>query len=100
MATSYKKNSPYAGTAIYGKFLDVLEYRKISKQPDDVTYKINSVYKYRPDMLAYDLYGNSQLWWVFYQRNPNTLQTAPVDFSIGTQIYIPQINNLKTTLGF
>ena len=70
---TYKKTSPYASTPVHGSFLDVLEHRKITKKADDVTYKINSVYKYRPDMLAYDLYGDSNLWWVFSLRNPNVL---------------------------
>lgn len=99
MATTYKKNSPYAGTAIYGKFLDVLEYRKISKQPDDVTYKINSVYKYRPDMLAYDLYGDVNLWWVFAVRNPNTIKDPVFDFIPGKTIFIPKKETLVTELG-
>jgi hypothetical protein len=51
-------------------------------------------------MLAFDLYDNATLWWVFYQRNPNTLQAPPLDFKEGTLIYLPKITTLKSVLGF
>jgi hypothetical protein len=51
-------------------------------------------------MLAYDLYQTSTLWWVFYQRNPNTLQAPPLDFTVGKVIYLPKMSTLKTALGF
>lgn len=98
MAT-YKKTSPYASTPVHGSFLDVLEHRKITKKADDVTYKINSVYKYRPDMLAYDLYGDVNLWWVFAVRNPNVIKDPIFDFVPGTIIYIPKKDTLVAELG-
>jgi hypothetical protein len=57
-------------------------------------------YRYRPDLLAYDLYGTASLWWVFYQRNPNTLQAPPLDFDVGVSIFLPKGPTLKTVLGF
>jgi hypothetical protein len=74
--------------------------RPIPKETDDVLFQINQTYQYRPDLLAFDLYDNAGLWWVFYQRNPNTLQAPPLDFKAGTQIYLPKIATLRTTLGF
>jgi len=50
--------------------------------------------------LAFDLYGDSRLWWVFYQRNPNTLQAPPLDFAAGVAIYLPKLSTLKSALGF
>jgi hypothetical protein len=46
------------------------------------------------------LYGDASLWWVFYQRNPNTLQAPPLDFKAGVNIYLPQESLLRTELGF
>lgn len=97
--SAYKKTSPYASTPVHGTFLDVLEHRKIPKKADDVTYKINSVYKYRPDMLAYDLYGDVNLWWVFAVRNPNVIRDPIFDFVPGTIIYIPKKDTLVSELG-
>jgi alpha-L-fucosidase len=74
--------------------------RPIPKENDDLTFTINTTYQYRPDLLAFDLYGNAGLWWVFYQRNPNTLQAPPMDFTVGTLIYLPKITTLKSVLGF
>jgi hypothetical protein len=73
--------------------------RPIPKLVDDQYFRINSTYQYRPDLLAHDLYDNSNLWWVFYQRNPNTLMAPPLDFKSGTQIYLPKITTLRTALG-
>jgi hypothetical protein len=50
-------------------------------------------------MLAFDLYGDAGLWWVFYQRNPNTLTAPPLDFVAGTAIYLPNIDTLRAVLG-
>jgi hypothetical protein len=73
--------------------------RPIPKLVDDQYFTINATYQYRPDLLAHDLYDNSGLWWVFYQRNPNTLTAPPLDFKSGTQIYLPKITTLKSALG-
>jgi hypothetical protein len=96
---NYRPSSPYYETQSFGKFLDVMINRPITKLPDDVLYEIDSVYEYRPDLLAADLYGTSALWWVFSQRNPNTLIDPLKDFVAGTQIYIPKIETLKQDLG-
>jgi hypothetical protein len=74
--------------------------RPIPKESDDKLWIINVTYQYRPDLLAYDLYGDAGLWWVFYQRNPNTLAAPPLDFKADTRIYIPKITTLRSTLGF
>jgi hypothetical protein len=49
--------------------------------------------------LAYDLYEDSSLWWVFIQRNLDVLQDPIWDFVPGTQIYLPKNGNLKQVLG-
>ena len=74
--------------------------RPIPKLPDDRQMTINLTYQYRPDMLSFDLYQTPTLWWVFYQRNPNTLIAPPLDFKAGTTIYLPKITTLRETLGF
>lgn len=100
MAVVYDSTSPYYLTGYSQFFLDVMINRPIPKEADDQLWEITQTYQYRPDALAYDLYQNSGLWWVFYQRNPNTLQAPPLDFAAGTRIYIPKITTLKSALGF
>ena len=99
MAT-YDALSPYYNTGYSQFFLDVMVNRDIPKQSDDQLFLINTTYQYRPDLLAFDLYDNASLWWVFYQRNPNTLAAPPLDFKAGTTIYLPKITTLRSVLGF
>jgi alpha-L-fucosidase len=96
----YGATSPYFETGYSQFFLDVMVNRPIPKEDDDLQFTINLTYRYRPDLLAYDLYGTASLWWVFYQRNPNTLQAPPLDFDVGVSIFLPKGPTLKTVLGF
>ena len=97
----YPQSSPYYDTnVVEHKFLDVLAYREIPLNPNDVYYQLPLVYQYRPDLLAYDLYGNPSLWWVFAARNPNLLGPDPYfNFVAGIEIYIPNITTLQVVLG-
>jgi hypothetical protein len=97
---NYTSTSPYFTTPYTQFFLDVMVNRAIPREADDNLFTINQTYQYRPDMLAFDLYEQPSLWWVFYQRNPNTLTAPPWDFSAGTQIYVPKITTLRSALGF
>lgn len=97
--TEYSVYSPYYTSDTFGKFLDIMADRTFSHMDDDVTYQIDAVYHNRPDLLAYDLYGNSQLWWVFARRNPNVLKNPLGDFKAGTTIRIPKLSTLSTDLG-
>lgn len=97
----YPATSPYYITGITNsKYLDFLNYRPIPRIATDVLYTVPFAYQYRPDMLAYDLYGDAKLWWVFAARNPNKLGEDPYfNFVAGIQIYIPKQNTLSKVLG-
>ena len=99
--TIYPATSPYYNTdVVNSNYLDVMIFRPIPKLPSDVLMTITKVYEFRPDLLAYDLYNDSRLWWVFAERNPNRLSKDPYfDFVAGLQIYIPKLDTLKTVLG-
>ena len=98
--STYNATSPYYTTGYSQFFLDTMVNRPIPSQSDDLPFTINQTYQYRPDLLAFDLYDNGGLWWVFYQRNPNTLTKPPLDFVIDTFIYVPKMSTLRTVLGF
>lgn len=72
--------------------------RPIPADPTDVYWEITPTYNLRPDMLAYDLYQSSKLWWVFAQRNPNKLFDPLFDFVSGVKIYIPKLNVIQNSL--
>ena len=96
----YGSTTAYFNTGYQQFYLDIMVNRAIPKEADDQIFTIVETYQYRPDMLALDLYNQPQLWWVFYQRNPNTLTAPPWDFMAGKQIYLPKISTLRNTLGF
>jgi len=99
MSVSYSKTSPYYNNETFGPFLDVANIPSIPNDPTDVVYKIDAIYKNRPDLLSYDLYGTSALWWVFAVRNPNTIQDPIYDFLPGATIYVPKKAALTAALG-
>ena len=96
----YPITSPYYFTDVYdNQYLDFMSNRYIPMLATDVYWAITPPYEYRPDLLAHDLYNDSRLWWVFAQRNPNTIKDPLFDFIPGTRIYIPKIETLKSSLG-
>jgi hypothetical protein len=95
----YSKASPYFNTAIVNNYLDVMELRDIPNQPDDYLFEITKTYENRPDLLAHDLYKDSNLWWVFAVRNKKNIKDPVYDFVAGTKIYLPKLSTLKTVLG-
>lgn len=98
MAT-YLQQSPYYGTPIVNNYLDVISFRNLPVEEDDHLFEITSTYENRPDLLAYDLYRDSKLWWVFAVRNKSVLKDPVYDFSPGTLIYLPKLSTLKRVLG-
>jgi hypothetical protein len=96
----YKASSPYNTTPLVNKeYLDLMVNRDIPRLSNDIFFIINQTYHLRPDLLAYDLYNDGNLWWVFAQRNPNTLKDPLFDFVAGKGIYLPQIDTLISALG-
>lgn len=98
---NYKKTSPYADTSVssFGNYLDQMVSRPVPASSGDTVVEINQKYNLRPDLLAYDLYGDSNLWWVFAERNPNNLVDPIGDFRTGTLIFVPDKSNLIQNLG-
>jgi hypothetical protein len=96
----YKSTSPYFLTKNSGQYLGPMNNRSIPKLSDDQRFTITETYNLRPDLLAFDLYGTPNLWWVFAQRNPNALVNPLMDFTTGTQIYLPRKTVLQDVLGF
>jgi alpha-L-fucosidase len=80
-------------------YLDILNPRTITAEADDQSYTIERTYAYRPDLLAYDLYGTPRLWWVFAQRNPDQIEDPIYDFKPGVTVQLPKKENLLKDLG-
>lgn len=99
MAVFYNDTSPYYGTNSSLGYLDIMNWRSVPVSKDDILYEIKPVYQHRPDLLAYHLYNDAGLWWVFASRNPDVLLDPVFDMKPGIQIYLPQLNLMKTSLG-
>ena len=95
----YSQTSPYFETTENDISLDILTPRTITAEDDDQTYTIERTYAYRPDLLAYDLYGSPRLWWVFAQRNPDEIEDPIYDFKPGVTIQLPKKENISSDLG-
>ena len=96
----YSQSSPYyLSEIVNNEYLDIMIDRPIPRVETDTYWTITQTYHLRPDLLANDLYGNSKLWWVFAQRNPNALKDPVFDFLAGTSIYLPQFVTLQSSLG-
>lgn len=102
MATSYSPSrfSPYFLTKQSGSYLGIAQLRKVPAEKDDILYEITSQYEFRPDLLAFDLYGDSQLWWVFSVRNKDVISDPIYDMYAGQKIYLPKKPLLQRAIGF
>ena len=93
-------SSPYGKTSIGNSgTLDVLTIRPVPAYADDPLYTVEPQYLHRPDLLAHDLYGNSKLWWVFAQRNMDTIKDPVFDMVAGVEIFLPKGPTLRNVLG-
>lgn len=96
----YSSTSPWSLTTMnVGGHLDILTKRVIPAEDDDLIYEIQPQYMYRPDLLAYDLYSNAKLWWVFAYRNMDIIKDPVFDFIPGTKIYLPKESRIRLVLG-
>jgi|TARA_R110000851_G_scaffold87922_5_gene191700 hypothetical protein len=97
---AYNGSSPWFSTPTQeNQYLGVLKIRPIPAESDDVLITIQPQYTHRPDLLAFDLYGNKDLWWVFAQRNMEIIKDPIFDLEAGIQIYVPKGAALTRILG-
>lgn len=95
----YSKTSPYFTTPITNGYLDVMEFRDLPNERSDTLFEVTATYENRPDLLAYDLYQDARLWWVFAVRNKRTIKDPVYDLKAGVKIYLPKMSTIKSVLG-
>jgi hypothetical protein len=96
----YSKLSPYVNTRTVNGYLDIISFIDLPGETDDIQFTITSLYMHRPDLLAYDIYGDAQLWWVFAVRNKDIIKDPVYDFIPGQVIHLPQLDSIKKAIGF
>lgn len=97
--TTYSKTSPYYKTDMSSGYLDIVSFRDLPSETDDILFSVTKNYEHRPDLLAHDLYGDVNLWWVFSVRNKGIIKDPVYDLESGVQIYLPKLTTIKTALG-
>jgi hypothetical protein len=95
----YSKTSPYYDTVLNGAFLELLTLRDLPLQTDDILFTVTQQYSNRPDLLAYDLYNDVNLWWVFAVRNKDIIKDPIFDMISGQRIYLPKLSTINAVLG-
>jgi hypothetical protein len=98
---AYSQISPWANTPYNdGQFgLGYYQIKPVPGSSDDTPYVIDPQYNHRPDLLAYDLYGSTKLWWIFAQRNMDVLEDPIYDFESGVEILLLSPAAVKDFLG-
>jgi hypothetical protein len=96
---TYNKTSPYYNTEVVNNYLDVINFRDIPRERDDILFEVTATYEHRPDLLAYDLYSDSKLWWVFAVRNKSVIKDPVFDLVAGIKIYLPKASTIQRVLG-
>jgi hypothetical protein len=97
--TMYAKTSPYYNSSMVNNYLDVINFRDIPKERDDILFELTATYEHRPDLLAYDLYKDHKLWWVFAVRNRSVIKDPVFDMVAGVKIYLPKASTLQRVIG-
>jgi len=99
MADYTRKSFLKNAEVIDDRFLGFNQLPKIRKTASDEIYEIGTGYDERPDLLAYQIYGDSKLWWVFALRNPDILKDPIRDFKSGKSIILPSELAVKQLTG-
>ena len=88
----YNSGSVYRSTTIIdNKYLDIYNSEiDFTKDYGLYDYTIENKYNLRPDLLAFNLYGDSELWWVFAKFNQDQLSDPIIDFVSGLEIQVPE----------
>lgn len=91
---NYPPESTYNLTRLVGKYLTYYVHRPVRPDPTDrVSIINNGRYVFRPDLLAFDLYGDEKLWWVIPVRNG--FQDPVFDMTFGRDIIIPDPERVR-----
>ena len=84
MATTGKNH--YAQTEIKDFYLDVAKLptaTELVRNKKPIEIVVAPKFQHRPDLLSYDLYGNSSYWWMIALLNRNQLQDPIRDLKAG-----------------
>ena len=85
----YKRTSHLRETAVVDGYTQLYNPPFVPDFKKSSEYVITQKYVRRPDLLAYDLYGDAHFWWVFPLFNPNELVNPINDMTLNKKIIVP-----------
>ena len=92
---NYNPSRPYALTTITQTYMVYYVHRPIRPNSLDKLYVLDTErYVNRPDLIAFDWYGDQEKWWVVPVRNG--LQDPIFDLKLGTKIWIPDPSYVRS----
>ena len=97
----YNKNS-FLKNARNMSFYTGLNYSNLPAVPSSSTdskFLITQKYANRPDLLAHDKFGSSELWWVLVLSNLEQIKDPISDFKEGTIIRLIEPDRAKKLEG-
>ena len=86
----YSNSSVYRNTSQTRTRLDMYvppvepDFTRVEK------FTVTQRHQHRPDLLAYDLYQNAELFWVFAIYNPDVILDSIGDFREGIELWVPK----------
>ena len=78
------------------EFFDTPDFPEFPQSSNDKIITIDQTYLGRLDLIAYDFYGDSNLWWVI--ALVNNLELIPTSMYIGMQLKIPVSDSISIYL--
>lgn len=97
MAEKLEQNSYLKFSSLFNVdgvlFWDVPDFPVIEQQSDDLVYTVQSGDSSRIDLIAFDIYGDAELWWVILLANNLQLIT---DLTVGQILTIPSPRYIKS----
>lgn len=89
---AYKKTSHLSQTPIVNGYTSSYEPPITPDFTKTTEFTITQRFNKRPDLLAYELYGDADYWWIFTIYNRNQILDPINDFTTGIKILIPTRN--------
>ena len=68
----------------------------IPELPDDTFFEVTAEFEHRPDLIAHEIYGNEQLYWVI--AFDNKMKDPFAQTTIGKILRIPDLENQFKTI--
>jgi hypothetical protein len=89
---AYKQTSHLSATPVVNGYTSLYNPSIRPNYSQTTVFTLTQKYNKRPDILAYERYGEAAYWWVFVVYNKNLILDPINDFTTGLTILVPNRN--------